>query len=80
MGVHFLEKEKRWLERRSRLEDKSREECGRGSVTDISWRALPMAASCWTCLIRAALGSEEALREEFRESIVMAMEKRNSGW
>lgn len=37
----------------------------------MSWRALLMAASCWTCLIRAALGSEEAPREELRESIIV---------
>lgn len=34
-----------------------------------------MAASCWTCLIRAALGSEEALREEFKESMVVVIGK-----
>lgn len=43
----------------------------------MSWRALLMAASCWTCLMRAALGSEE-LREEFRESIVVRAAYR--GW
>ena len=40
----------------------------------MSWRALLMAASCWTCLIRAALGSEEALREDFKESMVVVTE------
>ncbi len=52
---------------------------GGGSITDMSWRALLIAASCWTCFIRAALGSEEALREEFRESMVVVMGKRVVG-
>lgn len=39
----------------------------------MSWRALLMAASCWTCLIKAALGSEEAPREVFRESMIEVM-------
>lgn len=44
----------------------------------MSWRALLMAASCWTCLIKAALGSEEAPREVFRESMVEGMGNRAS--
>lgn len=47
-------------------------------ILDMSWRALLMAASCWTCLMRAALGSEEALREVFRESMVVVVGKRGS--
>ena len=45
----------------------------------MSWRALLMLASCWTCFIRAALGSEEALKEEFRESMVVFMGTRIAG-
>ena len=52
------------------------EKCGRGGITDMSWRALLMAASCCTCLNRADLGSEEALREEFRVSMRVRMSKR----
>ncbi len=48
----------------------------KGGITDMSWRALLMAASCCTCLIRADLGSEEGLREEFRVSMVVVASKR----
>lgn len=46
-------------------------------ILDMSWRALLMAASCWTCFMRAALGSE-ALREGLRESMVVV--RRDSGF
>ena len=61
-----------WIARRGSIEKREREH------TDMSWRALLMAASCWTCLMRVALGSEEGLREEFRESIIVVME--NGSW
>ncbi len=52
-----------------------RREMWMGGITDMSWRALLMAASCCTCFIRAALGSEEALREGFRASMVVVASK-----
>lgn len=55
------------------------EEQGKGkreSITLISWRALLMAASCCTCLMRPALGSDEALRVLFRESMVAVASRR----
>ena len=41
-----------------------------GPLTSMSWRALFIAASCCTCLTIAVLGSEEAPRESFIESMV----------
>lgn len=41
-----------------------------GPLTSMSWRALFIAASCCICLTIAVLGSEEAPRESFIESMV----------
>ena len=42
-----------------------------GALTDINDRALLTAASCWTCLMSAVLGSEEALIAPLKESMIV---------
>ena len=42
-------------------------------LTDINDRALFTAASCWTCLMSAALGSEEGLIAPLKESMIVVV-------
>ena len=46
-----------------------------GDLTDINDCALLMAASCWTCLIIAVLGSEGALISPLKESMIVVVRR-----
>ena len=75
MVVHFLGGQKAIRDSAGKVTGETRE-MQEGQLTDIKLRALVMALSCWTCLRSADLGSEEALMESLKESMVVVVRKR----